>query len=134
MKSEADDRGMFGPYGGRFVPEMLISALDELVEEKGFDGKVGWQLAGELLRLEDRNELELSREDAILHWYFDTEERGIQVTLARPRKEDSDGNVATLDGIHWEGGTIATSPKTMWFDRSTGLLREEVVEEKSLST
>ncbi len=24
---------MFGPYGGRFVPEMLISALDELVEE-----------------------------------------------------------------------------------------------------
>ena len=32
MKSEADERGMFGPYGGRFVPEMLISALDELVE------------------------------------------------------------------------------------------------------
>jgi tryptophan synthase beta chain len=24
---------MFGPYGGRFVPEMLISALDELVRE-----------------------------------------------------------------------------------------------------
>jgi len=24
---------MFGPYGGRFVPEMLTSALDELVEE-----------------------------------------------------------------------------------------------------
>jgi tryptophan synthase beta chain len=33
LKSEADERGMFGPYGGRFVPEMLISALDELVEE-----------------------------------------------------------------------------------------------------
>jgi tryptophan synthase beta chain len=33
LKSEADDRGMFGQYGGRFVPEMLISALDELVEE-----------------------------------------------------------------------------------------------------
>lgn len=32
MKSEPDERGMFGPYGGRFVPEMLISALDELVE------------------------------------------------------------------------------------------------------
>jgi tryptophan synthase beta chain len=32
LKSEADERGMFGPYGGRFVPEMLISALDELVE------------------------------------------------------------------------------------------------------
>ena len=33
MKSEPDKRGMFGEYGGRFVPEMLISALDELVEE-----------------------------------------------------------------------------------------------------
>lgn len=33
MKSEADERGMFGPYGGRFVPEMLITALDELVSE-----------------------------------------------------------------------------------------------------
>jgi tryptophan synthase beta chain len=33
VKSEADERGMFGPYGGRFVPEMLITALDELVEE-----------------------------------------------------------------------------------------------------
>jgi tryptophan synthase beta chain len=33
MKSEADESGMFGPYGGRFVPEMLISSLDELVEE-----------------------------------------------------------------------------------------------------
>ena len=33
MKSVPDERGMFGEYGGRFVPEMLISALDELVEE-----------------------------------------------------------------------------------------------------
>ena len=32
MKSEPDDRGHFGPYGGRFVPETLISALDELEE------------------------------------------------------------------------------------------------------
>lgn len=35
MRSEPDARGMFGEYGGRFVPEMLISALDELVEESG---------------------------------------------------------------------------------------------------
>jgi len=33
LKSVPDERGMFGEYGGRFVPEMLISALDELVEE-----------------------------------------------------------------------------------------------------
>ena len=32
MKSEADARGMFGPFGGRFVPEMLVAALDELIE------------------------------------------------------------------------------------------------------
>ena len=33
MKSEPDERGMFGQFGGRFVPEMLISALDDLVEQ-----------------------------------------------------------------------------------------------------
>ncbi|TVR87433.1 MAG: tryptophan synthase subunit beta, partial [Trueperaceae bacterium] len=27
-----DARGRFGPYGGRFVPETLIPALDELAE------------------------------------------------------------------------------------------------------
>ncbi len=32
MKSEADARGMFGPFGGRFVPEMLVAALDGLIE------------------------------------------------------------------------------------------------------
>jgi tryptophan synthase beta chain len=32
LKSEPDEYGMFGEYGGRFVPEMLISALDDLVE------------------------------------------------------------------------------------------------------
>jgi tryptophan synthase beta chain len=32
LKSEPDEHGMFGQYGGRFVPEMLIGALDELVE------------------------------------------------------------------------------------------------------
>jgi tryptophan synthase beta chain len=32
MSSEADARGRFGAYGGRYVPETLIAALDELVE------------------------------------------------------------------------------------------------------
>jgi tryptophan synthase beta chain len=32
MKSQADERGRFGEYGGRFVPETLIAALDELAE------------------------------------------------------------------------------------------------------
>ena len=30
MTSEADVRGRFGDYGGRYVPEVLIAALDEL--------------------------------------------------------------------------------------------------------
>ena len=32
MKSEADERGRFGQFGGRYVPETLIAALDELTE------------------------------------------------------------------------------------------------------
>ena len=47
-----DDRGRFGTYGGRYVPEVLIPALDELAsawtelrDEPGFRGELG-----ELLR------------------------------------------------------------------------------------
>ncbi len=32
MKSEADEHGHFGEYGGRYVPETLVAALDELRE------------------------------------------------------------------------------------------------------
>lgn len=105
------------------------TVLGELVEEKGFDGKQGWQLAGDVLRVESEDERALSEEDAVLHWYFDLEKRGIQVTLVRPRKEDSEGQVTVLDGVHWELPGTGASPKTMWFDRATGLLREEIVEE-----
>jgi len=105
------------------------TVLGELVEEKGYDGETGWQLAGEILQIESAEELALSKEDAVLHWYFDLAERGIQVTLVRPRKEDSEGQVSVLDGVYWELPGTGASPKTMWFDRTTGLLREEVVEE-----
>ncbi len=47
-----DARGRFGPYGGRFVPETLIPALDELIqawEEARHDGAFQAELA-ELLR------------------------------------------------------------------------------------
>ena len=33
MKSEADANGRFGEYGGRFVPETLVAALDEIGAE-----------------------------------------------------------------------------------------------------
>jgi tryptophan synthase beta chain len=32
-KFDADERGYFGPYGGRFMPEALMAALDELAAE-----------------------------------------------------------------------------------------------------
>ena len=28
--SQPDERGHFGPYGGRFVPEVLMAPLEEL--------------------------------------------------------------------------------------------------------
>jgi tryptophan synthase beta chain len=34
---EADDRGWFGDFGGRFMPEALVAALDELTD--------AWQVA-----------------------------------------------------------------------------------------
>ncbi len=106
------------------------TVLGDLVEEKGFDGEEGWQLqGGGPLRIESEAEAELSREDAVLHWYFDVDKRKIETSLTRPRKEDSEGNVATLDGVRWDMPGDFASPKTMWFDRATGLLREEVVEE-----
>jgi tryptophan synthase beta chain len=45
-----DPRGHFGPYGGRFLPEALIAALDELAAE--YDkARVDPEFTGELARL-----------------------------------------------------------------------------------
>ncbi len=54
MSFEADERGFFGNFGGRFMPEALVAALDELT--------VAWQsaMADEAFRAEF---------DAILHDY-----------------------------------------------------------------
>lgn len=106
------------------------TVLAEIVEEMGFDGKSGWELqAGTQLLLQNEEESEAAREDAILHWYFDLDKRGIQVTLERSRKEDSGGAVMALDGIRWEVPGSDAAPKTMWFDRATGLLHEEIVQD-----
>lgn len=106
------------------------TVLGDLVEEKGFDGKVGWQLQGpSSLRIESDSEVAVTREDAVLHWYFDVDGRGIETALMRTRNEDHAGNVVVLDGIRWSMPGEGLTPKTMWFDRSTGLLVEELVEE-----
>ena len=33
VRSSPDATGHFGPYGGRFVPETLVHALDQLAAE-----------------------------------------------------------------------------------------------------
>jgi hypothetical protein len=106
------------------------TVLGDLVEEKGYDGKTGWQLqGGGPLRLESEEELLVTKEDAVLHWYFDVDRRGVETSLARSRTEDFAGKPAVLDGVRWAMDDKDVTPKTMWFDRQTGLLREEIVEE-----
>jgi tryptophan synthase beta chain len=47
---DADERGHFGPFGGRFMPEALVAALDELSAE--YDkGKLDPDFTGEFARL-----------------------------------------------------------------------------------
>ncbi|MCB9704462.1 MAG: retropepsin-like domain-containing protein [Myxococcales bacterium] len=100
------------------------------IEERGYDGENGWQFQQGILVLDDAETLAATREDAVLHWYFDLDKRGIKVSLEKTRDKDQAGKPATLDGIRWKTESPATPEKTMWFDRETGLLREELVEEE----
>ncbi|MBC8068020.1 MAG: retropepsin-like domain-containing protein [Deltaproteobacteria bacterium] len=105
------------------------TVLGDSVEERGYDGKTGWSLGSDgILQLDSDDERIASREDALLHWYFDVAKRGIDATLLTPRKLDADGRVVELDGVLWRVDT-KQPPKAMWFDRKTGLLHEEVVED-----
>lgn len=101
------------------------NVIDEIVEERGFDGKVGWALIGESLRIDTQAEAVINREEAVLHWYFGVAERKVDTTLLRPREEDTDEGQRILDGVKWQvpGGPPG---KALWFDRATGLRAEEV--------
>ena len=134
---EADDGSCFKTdQNGSFVLETTAdgklyrrTVLGELVEERGYDGKAGWSLAGDgLLRIDTPEEATVSREDALLHWYFGVTERGIETTLLATRNEDSTGKVMTLDGVQWRVAPDQPA-KNLWFDRSTGLLHEESIDE-----
>lgn len=105
------------------------TVIDNRIDEQGFDGKVGWGLRDGAVVLADEAEIALSREDATLHWYFDIDKRGVQLSLEAPRSADHDKQPRTLDGVRW---TVKGSPaldKTLWFDRATGLLQEELLED-----
>ena len=107
------------------------TVVDDQVDEQGFDGKQGWQLRGGTLVLEDADEAAVSREDANLHWYLDLDKRGVQLAQEPARSEDHDKQPVTLDGVRW---TVKGSPaqdKVLWFERDTGLLREEMLEDTS---
>lgn len=103
--------------------------VNKAVEERGYDGKEGWSLQSGVIVLDDEQALAASREDATLHWYFDLKARGITLALEKPRDRDHAGKPALLDGLRWQSDNQSIPEKTMWFDRDTGLLREELVEE-----
>lgn len=105
--------------------------LDNQIDEQGFDGKQGWQLRGGILVLEDAEDSAISREDANLHWYLDLDKRGVEVTLEPTRTTDHANQPRTLDGIRWHVKSVPAQDKTLWFDRATGLLAEEMLEDKN---
>ena len=104
------------------------TVIDNQIEEQGYDGKQGWRYQSGTLVLEDAEESAISREDANLHWYLDAVQRGVKLTLEPTRTADHDNKPVVLDGIRWE--VKDAQEKVLWFDRATGLLREEVLEEK----
>ncbi len=101
------------------------NVIGDALEERGFDGKTGWAyLAPDTLRIDSDQEMKLNREEAVLHWYLDVTKRGVETELLAPRKEDSDGNPRMLDGMVWRVSDTEIE-KQLWFDRETGLRREE---------
>jgi predicted aspartyl protease len=110
---------------GRSMRRVVVATR---VEERGFDGKVGWQLQTDppALILEEESAADQLREDGLLHWYFDVAKRGVEIRLEKPRDTDFSGQPRTLDGITWGGQGSKINPRTLWFDRQTGLLSAEV--------
>lgn len=105
------------------------TTIDRQIEEEGFDGKTGWQFRRGFLVLEDPDESAVTREDATLHWYFDLAKRGVELSLVPPRDKDFDGKARTLDGVLWGSKGDVLPPKTQWYDRATGLLVADVLED-----
>lgn len=105
------------------------TVINKRIEEEGFDGKTGWQYRGGFLVLEDDDEAAVTREDATLHWYFDYDKRGVELALEKPRDKDFDGKPRILDGLRWSTKADLVPPKTQWYDRATGLLVEEILED-----
>lgn len=124
-----DTEGQFVLYStadGRMYRRMVVG---DNVLERGFDGETGWQLQQEpqLLMLEDPSATPILREDALLHWYFDVAERSdLALELLPTRTIQSEQGVRELDGVRWFAASETSPESEKWFDRSTGLLYEEL--------
>ncbi|MCA9685149.1 MAG: clan AA aspartic protease [Myxococcales bacterium] len=117
---------LYSTADGRMYRRMVIG---DNVIESGFDGETGWQLQAEpqMLVLEDPEVTPVLREDALLHWYFDVDKRpGLSLELLPSRKVQTEEGERELDGIRWFAPGPASPDMEKWFDRSTGLLFEEV--------
>ncbi|MEE9386827.1 MAG: aspartyl protease family protein [Nannocystaceae bacterium] len=103
-------------------------SVGTLVDERGFDGKVGWQIQPDPPRvlLDDPSVAATLLEDALLHWYFDLAQREIIPELQPPRDADEAGEVRPLDGVLWQRKAKDLPHRERWFDRSSGLLHEEI--------
>lgn len=100
-----------------------------MVSERGFDGEQGWEVQPStppILLLEAAAQRVVSREDALLHWYLDYRARGVTPEIQSSREIEVDGKKIELDGLTWKIPDTAMPARTYWFDRATGLLREEV--------
>jgi tetratricopeptide (TPR) repeat protein len=106
----------------RMYRKMIVG---DNVLERGFDGENGWQLQvdPQVLVMEDPASAPLLREDALLHWYFDVDERELALELL-PSRESEDQR--KIDGLRWFAASEAWPESEKWFDRATGLLYEEI--------
>ena len=116
---------LYATADGRLYRRMLVG---DRVDERGFDGETGWNLIdGQHLEIESPESSLASREDALLHWYFDIESREITPELIEgARAKGHDGSERVMDGLRWQAAHGLLPERSLWFDRETGLLREEV--------
>jgi tetratricopeptide (TPR) repeat protein len=114
---------LFTTADARMYRRMVVG---DNVLERGFDGERGWQMQAEpqMLVIEDPAATPVLREDAMLHWYFDTAEREELSLELLPARKSEDGR--ELDGIVWFAAGPGMPQSEKWFDRATGLLYEEV--------
>ncbi len=129
---EGDEDCMWEDSVGQFVLYTTADArmyrrmvVGENVLERGFDGENGWQLQAnpQVLVMEDPASKPLLREDAMLHWYFDVDQRELALELL-PSRDTEDGR--KLDGVRWFAASEDWPESEKWFDRATGLLYEEI--------